>query len=174
MIWPGRPNHDIEGWDLFSKKSYSTKTFNVLPSFLTGMSISEVNPPEVLPTEKIVRKILTEIASPGPEAFRNDQWFSRFKVRHAWRKGAFEFRLLYSSTMTLNQSCAQGASYFGLGDERSNYSNKKRMNRKMDARPKQVQRTELPRKCLPRAEPGSTFLENNRTKEKTWPFNLVN
>nr|GFB03069.1 reverse transcriptase [Tanacetum cinerariifolium] len=20
MIWPGRPNHDIEGWDLFSKK----------------------------------------------------------------------------------------------------------------------------------------------------------
>lgn len=20
MIWPGRPNHDIDGWDLFSKK----------------------------------------------------------------------------------------------------------------------------------------------------------
>lgn len=23
MIWPGRPNHDIEGWDLFSKNSGS-------------------------------------------------------------------------------------------------------------------------------------------------------
>jgi hypothetical protein len=31
MIWPGRPNHDIEGWDLFSKKKgdsiYSSKPF---------------------------------------------------------------------------------------------------------------------------------------------------
>ena len=23
MIWPGRPDHDIEGWDLFSKNSGS-------------------------------------------------------------------------------------------------------------------------------------------------------
>lgn len=34
MIWPGRPNHDIEGWDLFSKNPVSRHTgilFDLLP-----------------------------------------------------------------------------------------------------------------------------------------------
>lgn len=50
MIWPGRPNHDIEGWDLFSKNPvsrhtgilfdllpYSNSTLNTNPIFLKGL-----------------------------------------------------------------------------------------------------------------------------------------
>jgi hypothetical protein len=30
MIWPGRPNHDIEGWDLFSKNSGSREELKMV------------------------------------------------------------------------------------------------------------------------------------------------
>ena len=30
MIWPGRPNHDIEGWDLFSKNSGSQEELKMV------------------------------------------------------------------------------------------------------------------------------------------------
>ncbi|CAL0314982.1 unnamed protein product [Lupinus luteus] len=30
MIWPGRPNHEIEGWDLFSKNSGSREELKMV------------------------------------------------------------------------------------------------------------------------------------------------
>ncbi|GJS78713.1 hypothetical protein Tco_0728594, partial [Tanacetum coccineum] len=55
MIWPGRPNHDIEGWDIFSKKK--------------GDSISSSNPfleDAVKEEIRLVENLLYDKSSPRP------------------------------------------------------------------------------------------------------------
>ena len=52
MIWPGRPNHDIEGWDLFSKNSISLLEEMVIwASQLQALQRGETNQDVCRPTQ---------------------------------------------------------------------------------------------------------------------------
>ena len=98
---------------------HSTNPFpSGISARLTGMSISEVNPPEDGPSSNRKNRSQDFDGNSKPGTRSVPQWpmglFSGSKYVTLGGRGAFEFRLLYSSTMKgAGRSSAQEASYFG-------------------------------------------------------------
>lgn len=96
MIWPGRPNHDIEGWDLFSKNSGSREELKMVQDrILLRYFEWNLSPPHLL---SLLHKGISEV-----KGFPYNKWlrvsklpsFNIFVVESITCSGSGIFALLF-------------------------------------------------------------------------------